>query len=478
MNRQRGWRAVVRSEDGIGLMMVIAVGALVMLMAIGAQMLASVSLTSSRQHQEYQEAIDASEQGVDETYGRLKENWSYSTDTLVADTYGATAAAAGDIGSLPSTTTTVAAEKAWLLGRAEWVRQNQPGLIKHSTEGDYLALRPSNRRTVYTISWIPNATAPKRTRLIKAEFLLAASNPKQAVLIDGRLVVSGNAVVSGVGGNVHANDIVNIGGSANISGDLSSTGAILDNGGGFSVGGQTKPNAPAVQVDDLNPRTVWDQNRGKINPATGAWEPNPLWYDLCAGGVVKAAPTTAATGPCTGPVTTATGWSFSGPATGPGGTWSYNSSTGYPGTYYAYQSSIDIAGSPGSSSDPWSATLLSESLPDPSGRLYGDITLTGHPSISGSLTNIAILAGRDLRIQGSPSPATTETFEGLLGAREQIHVSGDTTLFGVLMANDLPDTSGSPVSATEISGNMSITFDGNLEVLVGQRIRTALWLEL
>lgn len=477
--RMKAARAALAREDGMGLMMVIGIGALVMLMAIGAQILAGVSLTASHQHQQGQEAVDASEQGIDETLAKLKSDWFYDTDTLVLDTLGSSAAAGGDIGALPSTVTTVAAEKAWLSDRAEWVRQHQPTLIKHSPEGDYLALRPGNRRTVYAFSWVPNATAPKKTRMIKVEYLLAATNPKQAVLIDGRLVVSGNATVTGSGGNVHANDIVNIGGSAVISGDLSSTGIIDTTGGGYTVGGQVKPNSNAVQVDELIPRTVWEQNRGKVNTATGVYEPNPLWYDLCPGGVVRAAPTTAsATGPCTGPVTTATGWSFSGPASGPGGTWSYNSSTGYPGTYYAYQSNIDITGSPGSSADPWIATLLAEAVPDATGRLYGDISLTGHPSIVGSLTNIGIIAGRDLTMHGSPSPATTETLEGLIGAAEQIKVLGNTELFGVLMANDLPDTAGSPVTSTQIGGSMTITFDGNLEVLVGQRIRTALWAEL
>ena len=474
-------RSGLRSEDGMGLMMVIAIGALVMVMAIGAQLLATVSLNSSRQHQQSQEALDASEQGVDQTFAKLKENWYYNTDTLVKDTTGVTPAT--DVGALPSSVTTVAAEKAWLAERAEWVRQNYPALIQSSPEGDFLALRPGNRRTVYTISWLPNATAPERKRMIKAEFLLAAANPQQAVLIDGQLVVSGNAVVNGVGGNVHANDIVSIGGSPNISGDLSSTGAITSTGGGFTVGGQTKPNAPAVEVPELSPRTVWEQNRGKLNPVTNVFEPNPAWFDLCPGGVVRAAPTTAPTPvdpgtPCTGAVTTAPGWSFSGPATGPGGTWSYNSSTGYPGTYYAYQSNIDITGSPGSPADPWIASLVAEAVPDATGRLNGDIKLTGHPSIEGSITNVILLAGRDLTVLGSPGPATSQVFEGLMGAVEQIYVSGNPSLYGVLIANDLPDTSGSPVSTTTITGNMVITFDGNLEVLVGQRIRTALWLEL
>jgi hypothetical protein len=90
--------------------------------------------------------------------------------------------------------------------------------------------------------------------------------------------------------------------------------------------------------------------------------------------------------------------------------------------------------------------------------------------------SVLFMAGRDLRVSGNPD----QSHEGFMAAHEQFNISGNPVLNAALIANDKCDSPASAVAQSdhEISGNPTITYDGNFEAPVGLNIRITLWLEL
>jgi hypothetical protein len=84
------------------------------------------------------------------------------------------------------------------------------------------------------------------------------------------------------------------------------------------------------------------------------------------------------------------------------------------------------------------------------------------------------MAGRDLRISG----VTSQALSGVMAAHEQFSVSGTPTLVGSVIAEAECDSAGSLTHASSVSGNMSVTYDSDLEIPAGDEVRTTLWLEL
>ena len=141
---------------------------------------------------------------------------------------------------------------------------------------------------------------------------------------------------------------------------------------------------------------------------------------------------------------------------------------------------MKVSGNPGTTASPWSATILaqaSETLAsDPPGcpHDFGDIEISGTPTITPLLEGLGVMAGRDLVMSGNSTfPVNT-----LLAAHEQIKISGNPTVTGAFVAQDVCDTPSSPVSANIISGNPTVTLDLDLEVTLPAALRTALWIEL
>jgi hypothetical protein len=144
--------------------------------------------------------------------------------------------------------------------------------------------------------------------------------------------------------------------------------------------------------------------------------------------------------------------------------------------YFVDGANADIGKSPGSASNPWQATVITNGVSVPGGceTLYGDISVSGSPVMTGFITGLSLVAGRDLDITGNPN----QSFNGVLAAHEQAFISGNPTLVGSLLAESACDTPGSPVSITTVSGSMSIVYNDNVDVQLGSLIRTSLWLEL
>lgn len=424
---------MTRRSDERGFAMVAAIlfGVVLMAVVIVTSTTVQRSMSASTKHVEFEREIYLAETGIDQGLARLQKDPSWATTT----------ATAADPNATP------AQEEAW--ARAEL----EAAPLVAADGGEYAIVRADNVHAVYAAGWSPSRAHASRTRVLKAEYVFSTYSPANAVLSNGALKIGGNAAVTGQLGNVHANgDITVVGGSLTVSGTLTATGSV--------TGGQPQwlgSQAPQ-EVPQVDPRSMYDRFATKSDMTD--------WYDLCPDGTVRSP---SGSGPCSGTVLSSSGtfrgWQFS------GGDWR-NDRDPYDGVYYVYQGSARIR----STGTLWRATIITEPTGTDGALLTGDIEMQGKPYIIGYLPDIALVAGRDLDIEGTGSG--DGSYEGLLGAHEQFEVTGNPTVAGALVAEGSPDSAGSPVSVDYVSGSMIIKHDQGLEADLGGLIRTTLWLEL
>lgn len=439
-------------ERGMGIMLVLGLGLLVMGMGALAHFLFNSAVNTSANHVTYEQTLHLAEQGIDQTKARLAADPGFDTD--------------GTFGPVPPTVVTAADERAWVAAQAAAALDED---LQAAPGGEVVAIKPSNRSTIYAVSWVPSRANAARMRVLKNEYVVEDGYTSQyALLTGGALEINGNAGVNGISGSVHANGDIDMQGSPSVSGNLTTSGSFTSQGG--SVGGTSTAGVAPQEIPEIAPREIWNRFARSLTYSGS-------WYDLCPDGTVRA-PTGSS--PCAGTVladassTEFRGWRRS------GGSWAFNGNNGsYHGAYYAYQGSISVTGSPGSTASPWRATLLAEDQPGSlvSGcqeRAGGDVEIAGDSTITAFFEGLTVLAGRDLKINGTPD----QNLAGLFGAREQVGASGNATLTGAIIGGGTCDTPGSPVDVNSISGSMSLTYDGDLSVPIGGGLRVSLWQEL
>ena len=422
----------VRSESGFAMISVVLFGvALLGLMVLTVTQVQQAT-SQSTGHVAFEREIHMAEAGIDQALARLQRDDTWFTTAEVPDD------------SSP------AAEKAWAVARLD------AATVVVADEGEYAVVKPASRNVVYAASWIPSRATAKRTRVVKAEYLFSSYSPSNAVLSNGPLKIGGSASVLGSLGNVHANGSIEVvGGALTVEGNLTATGTITNGQTGW-LGGQ-----PPQEVPEVTPRSVYD--KFALDP-----DFTEYWYDLCPDGDVHAP---SASGPCTGVEIhddddgTFRGWELKDSG------WT-NDRDPVDGIYYIYQEQAKVRGT----ATLWEATIITEPAGDDGSLVRGDIEMTGNPILHGYLPDIALIAGRDLDIQGTG--AGDGEYEGLLGAHEQFKVTGNPTLTGAIVGELETDTPGSPVEANYVSGSMMITHNTGLEADLGGLIRTTLWLEL
>lgn len=247
--------------------------------------------------------------------------------------------------------------------------------------------------------------------------------PTSAVVVGGSLRVFGSAQIAGSDGNIQANGNVDIGGAATVAQDIFATGTVtgnLDN-----IGGDPYPGSAPVDIPPISP----SQYAGLAE------------YVLQSDGqVLNKSDSNTYTPPYRG-------WEYS------GGLWSYNSDSSYNGTYYAQAGTdVKISGSPGSIAAPWQVTIISE----------GYIDVSGSPTIVPDSNNVALLAGKDLKMAGSAS----NPYTGLYAAHEQLKLTGTPKINGVVLAEDKEDVCTLVSTGSEfdisIAGNAEITYNGDM----------------
>jgi hypothetical protein len=388
----------------------------------------------------------------------------------------------GEVPPLPFAS--LQAEREWVLDQADAAAATR---LESTREGDWIAMRPVGAPVIYSVGYVPSYDAPRKIRVVRAEYDFSPYSPGTAILTDGDLLLSGNAGAEGAIPNAHGNGDVEIQGSVSVDGYVSASGDYSETGNPNvgdpdNSGGGT----PVIEVPEIDPRDNYSMSEYDLCP-DGSVRTGPN-YDAAGLLDVNGAPAVASsdTTPCNGSVLALDGfrgWAKQGDDASEGAQWRYTGTGTDHGVYYIYLGSATIAGIP-SSGTPWEVTIFAEASgsgtdePD-CPHVGGDIDISGNAAtvFHDKAEGLGFIAGRDLEMTGSPGSGNS-SYTGVHAAHEQFEITGTASLDGAVIGDDACDTPGSPAGPTsEVGGNVTITFDG-ASVPLGSNIRTTLWLEI
>ena len=258
--------------------------------------------------------------------------------------------------------------------------------------------------------------------------------------------VSGNMTLTGTGGGAHSNGHWHLDSDINLD-------ACLSSAGGYSA----EPGAAINQPADC-PSPPGDQ----LAVTLPAIVPEDVWgdlveFDYCPDGRVRRGPQhdevldssyPAPTAPCTGSqlANISGGGEYKGWKLGTccdtklGATWTYEEDSPNNGVFYFHEGTPIMAKNPGTSSNPWEATIIASSEHVGSCDLIGgDIVLSGNPFMAAHSKgkNLTLMAGRDLDWSGNPD----QDIHGIVAVHEQLQLSGNPNITGVFAIEDACDSS-------------------------------------
>lgn len=463
-----------RDEQGFTMILVIGFMLVLSLLAIAVFAVVTGSLRSSTQHQNYDNALNVAEAGVDQTLGRLNQDKTYAS--------GPTA---------PSSFASDTDERNWARTQLLQIAQTMAAAgtpLPSVADGQYVSMKPSNRNTVYTLSFIPTYAASKKSRLLKAEYIFSPYKPGNALLTQGDLCFSGSVVVNALDGTtpapVHTNS--NLAGSCSsgggggsgsltVTGDVTATGSYTV-GGNATVGAGSGGNTETQPIPVLSPRDFYSTNAPQ-HPYTTTSPYDGDWYDLCPNGQVKPVSTT----PCASTTVLGTnnyrGWTFTAASGSGADLWSLTD-PGYPGVYYAYHADAYLNTS--SNAPYWNGTIVAEpSTPagSPCNKTGGNISFKT-VNIKSFIPGTVMLAGADLgRLQGSSGNkiSNSDVGDGLFGAADQVYLdTSSTTITGSIIAGD--QCPADSLGRSSVQG-VTLKFDQTTEIPISDVVRTVEWLE-
>ena len=281
-----------------------------------------------------------------------------------------------------------------------------------------------------------------------------------AILINGDFKIAGNPTISGIGGIVHANGVMDIDGIPCASRYFSASSNIIDptltrTGAGCSSVGVTRTNQPVIPVPTWNITLLKSSSDyvlaldGKIYNGTGT-----LIHD------------TATTGNKW--IVGASEWNWD----SGNSRWTHGGNIIQNGTYYS-EGNMEIPDTFGTNASPATVSLIAE----------GYISLSGNPYMRPDLLNFSLMAGTDLRVSGNPGVGETN-FTGIQYAGHQILFNGNPSVNGVVIAANLADTNSPGCNCNLVpllggymimDGNLKITYDGNL---LSSRMSIISWREV
>src|SRR4051794_10473683 len=143
-------RRAAAGDEGIGLVLVLGYAVIITLViTVSFATVSSVTKTGNS-HVQYGEAVDSAEAGVDQSLARLQYNNSYNSGVSVPAQW---------VNGFPNGAT----ERSWVLTQAvPAVIAASPSAVQKTPQGEYLAIRPSNEQSIYSIGWEPSRAAAKR----------------------------------------------------------------------------------------------------------------------------------------------------------------------------------------------------------------------------------------------------------------------------------------------------------------------------
>lgn len=323
-----------------------------------------------------------------------------------------------------------------------------PGLPSSGTSvagiGSYVAQYRSIGTDTVEVVATGTTTVGAGVRILRAT-LTTAFESRDAVRTKDDLTISGNPTIAGACGSVHTNSDLDISGNPNTSGKATATGTYKASGsptvGEGSGGGKSrKPIPPIVPSDILL--------KAKASVAT-----DQLFQLKSDGRVLDGNDNVIAT---LAKGDNFNGWKYE---AGSPTKWDLSGNTAGDGTYYL-EGNAKVSGNPGSATTPWHTSIIAT----------GDVDISGNPEITTHFGDTLIIAGGDVKMSGNPS----QGFTGLIGAHEQIDISGNASITGFVIAEDAASASNS-VKQNKISGNPTITYDCGLNNPLTGLLRILSW---
>jgi hypothetical protein len=460
MTRRRTLRALVEQDEGIGLVLVIGISAMMAILLAVITATAIRSLGSSSAHVNFEQSLAAAEAGIDEELSNIQTARNQVPSVNYETPTGCSVTA-------PSSSTFASedTEKAW--ARASLLSLSD-SCVASNGQGEYVAFKVPGRQVVYSLGWSPSRDHPDaKERLLKVEYIFAPYRPGQALLTDGDSDFSGSVAVNAIAGqpaDVHTNsNITGVNNSLNVSGSLSASGTY--NACSNNIVGGCKSGQPPERIPVANPRAVYSDYA-----MTTA-----QWYDLCNDGTVRSPSSTKV--PCTGTQISTSpyrSWYWTAGSSSAPGKWTLqNTGTSYPGVYYVYGANAEV-GANGNSNVIQTVSVLAEAT-TPTGYTNAATCNKYGGDISWKLFDIQnYLRGVVFIAQGSLYGSANSTAQsGLMLAGDKIDLqTSSATVKGSVIANNTCAAAGS----NEIQG-MTITYDESVEAPVYSVVNTTLWLE-
>ena len=451
--------APVRSEKGVALVIVLLLLAVMMGLTTGMTMSSQTEIAMAANELNYAGARAAAEAGLNRAIEQIIANTATNllagVDGLV-DAADPAAAVNADNGLVPvigNGPFTIGDQYSYTL---EILDDDDPSLypvalsvaqLAQMIENDNRYLSLNDRLILRATGTGPKGTTVSISRVLQSVLTGAIpptsttilSNP--AVLVGGDLDINGNISVLGNEGNIHANGNVTGGGSEDISGDLTATGTVADtlDPDGLKAGGMPPVTIPEIRAQDFKGLADWIlTSSGAIQRASD--------NATCGGG---------------GP-TCPTGWTYS------GGAWSASGAMPAAATYYV-EGPVSIHGT-------GKSTLTSVSI-----IAEGSITITGNGKFRPeNSSKIQFVTNGDFELGGTVDADDSVDLDGQIMVREQMKIYGNSEFQGrVMVENRNGDTNAydastnpygrrgsSTTAANTLSGNMRVTYNGNLGDIV------------
>lgn len=360
-----------RGDDGIALVMVIGTASVLVLLVLVLFQVTVRALGTHAAHAVRHTALDAADAGIDSALARLSADRTWTTGHVLAAGPGEAAAARVALEALAPTS-----------------RVSTP-------VGDYVILRPADRRVLWALGYAPSYERATSRRLVRVEYAFPRDRAPAALLTGRDITLSGNfevrpgtGIVAGV--DVHSN--------LDVNGTASS---VSVTGGSFTASGVNRfvaaaSGAPRRVIPVIDPRMMY----------AGATDPSvqPFWTDLCPAGVTRH----PAAQPCTGaPKPRPAGWTHS------GSTWT-QSSRGPDGVYYAFRSNVELK-----TGGSVQQTIVTESSNNRGCPAFGDGTITVQKTlVHAYLPSVTLYSGGSVSmVSGSGA------YNGLVAAQNSLSLT-------------------------------------------------------
>jgi hypothetical protein len=478
------------------MLLVIGMATIAMVLTLVATAIATRSLASGRVHGNFEDALAATENGIDEALARSQaaydangsDSYLYPNPNNPKDS----ACTAGQVTWAYSSQPSAATEQAWAKSQLLAIAAVS-GCRFHTSQGDYVFFKPSGHMAVYAMGWSPSYGASNsQRRMLKAEYLFTPYKPSNAVLTGGNLEIDSSTTVTTVSGfdptlaAIHSNGNITVAnGNPTVKGPVSQsgTGALATSNNFTSNTGGTVTVTVPQSVPFVSAAEVW--GRQHLSSPPGGW------YDLCPDGSVHLPD---GTGPCLG-TQVATG-SFRG--------WTYQSTSsnvfpstesatpewdatsaikqnGYSGTYYVMNANVNNVASNSGNSVP-NMTVIASSSSLSCNKVGGNIYWSQTDLAAPSIPSMFMLADQDLEtthnfFAGSNTNGTVVSGLFIAGDQIQMETSSQGAYGAVVAADECHPAPGTSLVDSNVIKNPSIYYDPNAQAPFVDIINTTLWLE-